>query len=188
MVLFSSSRYSVSPLNLLISTVVAVHSLSHGLFVTPWTAASQDSPSFIISWSLLRFMSVESVMPSNHVILCHPLLLLPSIFPGIKVFSNESALRIGGQVLELHSASAGPSNEYSGLITFRWTGLLLSSKASILWHSAFFMVQLLDLYMTTGKTISLIVWCPDGGVAERKGELIFMIESHLPLSVQSERY
>ena len=74
-------------------------------------------------------MSVELVMSSNHVILCHPLLLLPSIFPGIKVFSNESALRIGGQVLELHSASAGPSNEYSGLISFRWTGLIsLQSK------------------------------------------------------------
>ena len=127
MVLFSSSRYSVSPLNLLISTVVAVHSLSHGLFVTPWTAASQDSPSFIISWSLLRFMSVESVMPSNHVILCHCLLLLPSIFPSIVVFSNELAHSIRGPKYWSFNFNSSPSSEYSGLISFRiinWFDLL----------------------------------------------------------------
>ena len=89
MVLFSSSRYSVSPLNLLISTVVAVHSLSHGLFVTPWTAASQDSPSFIISWSLLRFMSVELAMPSSRL-LCHP---FSSCSPCCRVFRRRPSCR-----------------------------------------------------------------------------------------------
>ena len=115
------------------------------------------------SWGLLRLMSIESVMPSNHLILCHTLLLPPSIFPNIRVFSNESILCIS------FSFSISPSNEYSGLISFRmgWLDLLAvqgtlksllqdhSSKASILWCSAFFIVQLSHPYMTTGKTIAL---------------------------------
>ena len=128
-------------------------SLSCRLFATPWTAAGQASLSFTVSWSLLRFMSTESVMPSNRLILCCPLLLLPSIFPCIRVFSNEWALHIRWP--NCWGVSISPSNEYSGLISFRmdWFDLAVqgtltnllqhhSSKASILWHSAFFMVQL----------------------------------------------
>ena len=121
------------------------------------------------SWSLLRFMSIESVMPSNHLIHCHPLQLLPSILPSIRVFSNESALHIRWPKYWSFSFNISPSNEYSGLISFRidWLDLpavqgtlksLLqhhSSKASILRHSAFFRVQLSHPYMTTGKTIAL---------------------------------
>ena len=117
-------------------------------------------------------MSIESVMPSNHLILCYPLLLLPSIFPSIRVFSNESALHIRWPKYWSFSFSISPSNEYSGLISFRMDWLdrpsgqgtlksLLqhhSSKASILQCSAFFMVQLSHLYMTTGKTIALTIW------------------------------
>ena len=117
-----------------------------------------------ISWSLLN-MSIESVMPSNHLILCHPLLLLPSIFPSIRVFSNESALHIRWPKYWSFSFNISPSNEHSGLISFRmdWLDLLAvqgtlksllqhhSSKASILWHSAFIIVQLSRPYMTTGK-------------------------------------
>ena len=118
--------------------------------MTPWTAACQASLSFTISWSLLKLMSIKSVMPSNHLILCHPLLLLPSIFPSIRVFSNELALRIRRP--KYWSFSFSPSNEYSGLISFRidWFDLLAvqetlksllqhhSSEASVLWHSTFF--------------------------------------------------
>ena len=125
------------------------------------------SLSFTTSQSLLKLMSIESVMPSNHLILCHPLLLLLSIFPSIKVFSNESALHITWP--KYWSFSISPSNEHSGLIPFRidWFDLLTirgtlksllqhhSSKASILWHSAFLMVQLLHSYTTTRKTIAL---------------------------------
>ena len=125
------------------------------LFVTPWTAAYQVSLSFTISQSLLKLMSIESVMPSNHPILCYPLLLLPSIFPSIRVFSNDSALRIRWPKCWSFSFSISPSNEYSGLISFRmdWLDLLAvqgtlksllqhhGSKASILQHSAFFIVQ-----------------------------------------------
>ena len=117
-------------------------------------------------------MSIKSVMPSNHLVLCHPLLLLPSIFPSIRVFSNESVLHIRWPKYCSSSCSISPSNEYSGLISFRmdWLDLLavqgtlksllqhLSSKASILWHSAFFIVQLSHPYMTTGKTIALTRW------------------------------
>ena len=131
--------------------------------MTPWTAAYKASLSFTISQSLLKLRSLKSVMPSNHLILCHPVLLLPSIFPSIRVFSNELALCIRWP--EYWSFSISPSNEYSGLIYFRidWFDLLevpgtltshlkhRSSKASILWHSAFFMVQLSHLYMTIGK-------------------------------------
>ena len=136
------------------------------LFVTPWTAAHQASLSLTISQSLLRLMSIVSLMSSNHLILCHPLLLLPSIFPSIRVFSSESALHIRGLKYWSFNFSISPPNEYSGLISFRidWFGLLAvqgtlksllqhhSLKASVLWHSAFFMVQLSHSYMTTGKT------------------------------------
>ena len=139
------------------------------LFVTPWTTAHQASLSFTISWSLLKLMSIESVMPPNHLILCHPLLLLPSIFPNIRVFSSESALHIRWPKYWSFSFSISPSNEYSGLISFRmdWLDLFAiqgtlksllqhhSSKASILRCSAFFIVQLSHPYMTTGKTIAL---------------------------------
>ena len=133
--------------------------------VTPWTAAHQDSLSIINSQSLLKIMSIESVMPSNHLILFQPLLLLPSIFPSVRVFSNESVLCISWPKYWSFSFSISPSNEYSGLISFRtdWFDLLAvqgtikspfqhhSSKASILCYSAFFIVQLSHPYMTTGK-------------------------------------
>ena len=139
------------------------------LFATPWTAAHQASLSVTNSWSLLKLMSIESVMPSNHLILCHPLLLLCSIFPSIRVFSSESVLCIRWPKYWSFNFSISPSNEYSGLISFRmdWLDLLAvqgtlksllqhhSSKASILLRSAFFIVQLSHPYMTTGKTIAL---------------------------------
>ena len=137
------------------------------LFAPPWTAAHQASLSFTISLSLLKLMSIESVMPSNHLILCLPLLLLPSMFSSIRVFSNESIFHIRWP--KYWSFSISPSSEYSGLISFRmdWLDLLAvqgtlkslqqhhSSKASILQCSAFFIVQLSHPYMTTGKTIAL---------------------------------
>ena len=133
----------------------------------PWTVACQASLSFIISQSLLNLMSAESMKPSNHLILCHPLLLLPSIFPSISVFPNELTLHIRWPKYWSFSFSISPSNEYSGLISFRidWFDLqgtiksLLqhhSSKASILWFSTFLMVELSHLYMTTEKIIALI--------------------------------
>ena len=139
------------------------------LFATPWTAARQGSLSITNSLSLLWLMSIESVMPSNHLILCHPLLLWPSVFPSIRVFSNESALRIRWPKYWSLSFNISPSNEYSGLISFRmdWLDLLTvqgtlksllqhhSSKASILQCSSFFIVQLSHSYMTTRETIAL---------------------------------
>ena len=139
------------------------------LFATPWTAASQASLSINNSQSSPRPMSIESVMPSNHLNLCHPLLFLPSIFPSIRVFSNESALPIGWPKYWSFTFNISPSNKYSELISFRTDFLDLlevqgtlksllqhySSKASILWCSAFFIVQLSHTYMTTGKTIAL---------------------------------
>ena len=136
---------------------------------TPWTAACQASLSITNSRSLLRLMSIESVMPSNHLILCHPLLLLPSIFPSIRFFPIELVLRLSWPKYWSFSFSTTPSNEYSGLISFRmdWFDILAvqgtlksllqhqSSKASILQCSAFFMVQLSHPYMTTGKPIAL---------------------------------
>ena len=136
---------------------------------TLWTAVYQSSLSITNSGSLLKNISIKSVMPSNHLILCHPLLLLPSIFLNIRVFSNESVLHIRWPKYWSLSFSISPSNEYSGLISFRidWLDLLAvqwtlksllkhhSSKASILQCSAFFTVQLLHPYMTTGKTIAL---------------------------------
>ena len=141
-------------------------------FVTPWTAACQTSLSIINSQSLLKLMSIESVMPSNHLILCHHLLLLPSIPPSIRVFSNESTLRMRWPKYWSFSFSISPSNEHPGLISFRmdWLDLLAvqgtlrsllqqhNSKASILQHSAFFTVQLSQPYMTTGETIALTRW------------------------------
>ena len=135
----------------------SVQSLSHvRLFATPWTAACQASLSTTNSWSLLKLMSIDSVTPSNHLILCRPLLLLPSIFPSIRIFSHESVLHIRWPKYWSFSFSISPSNEYSGLIPSRinWLDLLAvqgilksllqhhSSKASILWHPAFFIVQL----------------------------------------------
>ena len=139
------------------------------LFATPWTAAHQASLSITNSQSWLKLMSIESVMPSNHLILCCPLLLLPSIFPSIRVFSNESVLCSRWPKYWCFSFNISPSNEYSGPITFRmdWFYLLVvqgtlksllqhhSSNASVLQHSAFFIVQLSHPYMTTGKTIAL---------------------------------
>ena len=138
----------------------------------PWTAAHQASLSITNSRSFLKLMSIESLMPSNHLVLCHPLLLLLSIFPSIRVFSNESVLCITWPKYWSFSFSISPSNEYSGLISFRmdWLDLLAvqgtrksllqhhSSKASILCCSAFFMVQLSHTYMTTRKTIALTRW------------------------------
>ena len=154
----------------LLQLCTSVQSLTHvQLFVTPWAAAYLASLSITNSQSLLKLMSIESVMPPNHLILCRPLLLLPSIIPRIRVFWNESVLHFRWPQYWSFSFSISPSNEYSGLISFRmnWLGLLvvqgtfksllqhLSSKASILWHSVFFIVQLSHPYMTTGKTIAL---------------------------------
>ena len=145
---------------------ISVQLLSHvRLFVTPWTTACQASLSITNSRSLLKLMSIESVMPSNHLLLCRPLLLPPSIFPSIRVFSNESVLRMRWPKYWSFSFSISPSNEHPGLISFRmdWLDLLAvqrilksllqhhSAKASILLRSAFFIVQLSHLYMTTGK-------------------------------------
>ena len=139
---------------------------------TPWTTARQASLLVTNSQSLPKLVSIESVMPSNHLILCRPLFLLPSTFPNIRVFSNESPLRIRWPKYWSFSFSISPSNEHSGTISLRmdWLDLLAvqgtlksllqhhSSKASILWRSAFFIVQLSHLYMTTGKTIALTRW------------------------------
>ena len=148
----------------------SVQSLSHvRLFQTPWTTARQASLSITNSWSLPIPISIESVMPSTHLILCRPLLLLPPIPPSIRVFSNESVFCIMRPKYSSFSFSISPSNEYSGLISFRmnWLDVLAvqgtlksllqhhSSKASILQCSAFFMVQLSHPYMTTGNTIAL---------------------------------
>ena len=151
----------------------SVQSLSRvRLFVTPWIAARQASLSITDSWSPPKPMSIELVMPSNHLILCHPLLLLPSTFPSIRVLSNESFLHIRWPRYWSFSFNISPSNEYLGLISFRmdWLDLLAvqgtlksllqhhSSKASILWCSACFIVQLSHPFMTTGKTIALTRW------------------------------
>ena len=161
--------FSISLLNIL--AVIVVHLLSCvQFFANPWTVAHQASLSLTVSQSLLKLMSTESVKPSSHLILFHLRLLLPSIFPSIRVFSNESAFCIRWP--KYWSFSISPFNEYSGLISFRinWFDLLAVqgalksllqhciSEASILWHSVFFMVQLARLYMTTGKTIALTLW------------------------------
>ena len=148
----------------------SVQSLSHvRLFVTPWIAACQASLSITNSWSLFKLMSIKSVMPSSRLILCHPLLLLPSIPPSIKVCSNESTLRMRWPKYWSFSFSTSPSKEYSGLISFRidWFDLLAvqgtlkslpqhqSSRASLLPCLGFFMIQLSHLYITTRKIIAL---------------------------------
>ena len=148
----------------------SVQSLSHvWLFATPWIAARQASLSIINSQSLPKLMSIDSVMPSSHLILCCPLPLLPPIPPSIRVFSNESTLRMRWPKYCRFSFSISPSNEHPGLISFRmdWLDLLavqgtlkslLQHHISILQHSAFFIVQLLHPYMTTGKNIALTRW------------------------------
>ena len=160
--------------------------------MTPWIAAGQVSLSFTISQNLLRLMFIESVMPSRHLILCHPLLLLPPIRPSIRVFSNESPLRMRWPKYWSFSFSIIPSNEHPGLISFRmdWLDLLAvqgtlksllqhhSSKASILRHSAFFIVQLSHPYMTTGKTIALTRWTFVGKVMS----LLFNMLSRLVIT------
>ena len=168
----------------------SVQSLSHvRLFATPWTAARQASLSLTNSWSLLRLMSIKSVMPFNHLILCHPLLLPPSIFPSIRIFSNESALHIRWPKYWSFSFNISPSNEYSGLISFTmdWLDLLAvqgtlksllqrhNPKASIIQCSAFFIVQLSHPYMTTGKTIALTRWIFVGKVMSLLFNMLSML-------------
>ena len=165
--------------------------------VTPWTAAHQASLSFTNSRSLLKLMSIASVMPSNHRILCHPLLLLPSVFPSIRVFSNESVLHIRWPKYWSFSFSISPSNEYSGLISLKidWLDLLAvqgtfkslfqhrSVKASILQRSAFFIVQLSHPYMATGKTILLTRWTFVGKVMSLLLNMLFrLVVTFLPSS------
>ena len=157
----------------------SVQSLSHvRLFVSPWITARQASLSITNSRSSLKLMSIKSVMPSSHLILCHPLLLLPPVPPSIRVFSNESTLRMRWPKYWHFSFNISPSNEHPGLISFRmdWLDLVAvqgtlksllqhhSSKASILQCSAFFTVQLSYPYMTTGKTIALTRWTFDDKV------------------------
>ena len=172
----------------------SVQSLSRvWLFATPWTAAHQASLSITDSWSSFKLMSIESVMPSNQLILCHPLLLLPSIFPTIRVFSNESTLHIRWpKYYWSFSFNISPSNKHSGLVSFRmdWLDLLAvqgtlksllqhhNSKASILRLSAFFTVQLSHPYMTTGKTIALTRWIFVGKVIS----LLFNMLSRLVIT------
>ena len=159
--------------SLCMAAIVVVQSLSHvWLFATPWITAHQASLSFTISWSLLKLMSIESVKPSNHLVLCYPLLLLPSIFHSIRVFSNEPALHIKWPKYWSFSFSISPSNEYSGLISFRmdWFDCLAvqgtlksllqhhTSEASILQHSAFFYGPTLTSIHDDWKTIALIRW------------------------------
>ena len=162
---------TISGFTFSLSVSQSVQSFSHAwLFATPWTAACQASLSFTVSQSLLKLMSMESVIPSNHLILCRPLLLLPSIFPNIRVFSNELALHIRWP--KYWSFRISPSNEYSGLISFKidWFDLLavqgtlrVFSNTTVQKHQFFstqpsFMVQLWRMYVTTGKTISLTIW------------------------------
>ena len=161
-------------------------------FATPWTAARQVSLSIINSRSLLTPMSIELVMPSNHLILCHPLLLPPSVFPSIRVFSNVLVLHIRWPKYWSFSFSISPSNEYSGVISFRmdWIDLLAvqgtlkslfqhhSSKASILCCSSFFIVQLSYPYMTTGKTIALTRWT----IVSKVMSLLFNMLSRLVIT------
>ena len=173
-----------------------VQLLSHvRLFVTPWTTECQASLSISNSWSPPKSMSIESVMPSNHLILCHPLLLLPAIFPNIRVFSNESALRIRWPKYWSFSFNISPTNEQPGLISFRMDrldtlavqGTLKKTQESsptpqfksiILQHSAFFTVQLSHPYMTTGKTIALTRWT----FVDRVMSLLFNMLSRLVIT------
>ena len=175
---------------MMVSPFSSVQSLSRVcLFATPWTEACQASLSITNSRSSPKPMSIELVMLSNHLILCYPLLLLLSIFPSTKVFSNESALPIRWPKYWSFSFNISPSNEHPELISFRmdWLDLLAvqgtlksllqhhSSKASTLWHSAFFTVQLSHPYMTTGKTIALTRW----NFVDKVVSLLFNILSRL---------
>jgi len=166
------------------------------LFVTPWTATRQASWSITNSQSLPKPVFMESVTPSNHLMLCHPLLLLPSIFPSIRVLSNEAALPIRWPKYWSFSFKISPSNEDPGLISFRmdWLDLLAvqgtlkslkhhSSKASILWHSAFFTLQLSHPYVTTRKTIALNRWIFVGKVIS----LLFNMLSRLVITFLPRR-
>ena len=160
--------------------------------MTPWIAARQASLSITNSQSLLKLISIKSVMPSNHLILCLPLLFLPSIFPSIRVFPKESVLRIRWPKYWSFSFRISPSSEHSGLFSFRmdWFDLLAvqrtlksllqqdSSKESILQHSAFFIVQLSHPYITTGKTIALTRWTSVGKVMS----LLFHMLSRLVIT------
>ena len=160
--------------------------------MTPWTAACQSSLAITNSQNLLKLMFIKLVMPSNHLILCRPLLLQPSIFPSIKIFSKESVLHIRRPKYWSFSFSISPSNEYSGLISFRmdWFDLFAvqgtlksllqhhSSKASVLQCSAFFVVQLSNPHMTTGKTIDLTRWTSVGKVMS----LLFNMLSRLVIA------
>ena len=175
----------------------SVAQLTERLFAIPWTAVHQASLSITNSQSLLKFISIESVMPSNHVILCWPLFLHPSIFPSIRVFSNEAALCIRWTKYWIFSFNISPSNEHSRLISFSmdWLDLLAvqgtlksllqhhSSKASILRCSAFFIVQLSHPYMTVGKTIALIRQTFVGKVMSLLFNMLFrLIIAFLPRS------
>ena len=166
-------------------------------FETPWTAACQASLSVTSSWSLFKLMSIASVMPSNHLILYHHFLLPSSIFPSISVFSNESVLSIRWPKYWTFNFSISPSNEYSGLISSRihWFDLLAfqgtlrsllqhhSSKASILWHSAFFIVQLSHPYVTSCKTIALMTWIFVGKVMSLLFNMLSrLVKTFLPRS------
>ena len=192
-VFISDMQQSDSVLHREVSQFRSVQSLSRvRLFGTPRTAVHQASLSNTNSRSLLKLMSIDSVIPSNHLILSHPLLLPPSIFPSIRVFSNESVLHIGWPKYWNFSFSISPSNVYSGLISFRmdWLDLLAvqgtlksllqhhSSKASIRRCSAFFTVQLSHPYMTTGKTIALTRWTFVGKVTS----LLFNMLSSLVIA------
>ena len=164
--------------------------------MTTWAAAHRASLSITNSRSLLKLLSLESVMLSRHLILCHPLLFLHSIFPSIRVFSNESVLHIRWPKYWSFSFSTSPSSEYSGLISFRmdWLNLLAvqgtlksllhhSSKASILWRPAFFIVQLSHPYMTTGKTIVLTGWTVFGKVTSLLFNMLYrLVITSLPKS------
>ena len=192
MVLYASWTWvSVSFLMLVkFSAISSVQLLSHVQhFVTRWTVALQASLSITNSWSLPKPMSIESVMPSNYLILCHSLLLLLSIFPSIRVFSNESVFHIRWPKYWSFSFIISPSKEYSGLISFSldWLDLLAvqgtfkslhqhhSSKASLLQWSAFFIVQLSYPYMTTGKTITLTRWTFVGKVMSLLFSMLFQL-------------
>ena len=174
-------------------SISSVQSLSRvQLFASPWTPAHQASLSITNSRSLHKLLSIELVMPSNHLILCVPFLLLPSIFPSIKVFSNESTVRMRWPKYWSFSFNLSPSNEHPGFISFRmdWLYLLAvqgtlksllqhhSLKASIFWHSAFFTVQLSHPYMATGKTIALTRWTFVGKVMS----LLFNMLSRLVIT------
>ena len=180
----------------------SVQSFSHvWLFATPGTAACQALQSVTNSWSLLKLMSIKTLMPSNHLILCHPLLLLPSIFPSIRIFSNESVLHIRWPKYWSFNLSISPCNEYSALISFRidWFDLLVvqgtfksllqhhSLKLSVLWCSVFFTVQLSHPYMSTAKIIDLTRWTFVGKLMSLLFNMLSRSVCHLVLLSSKEQ-